>query len=476
MNHAPKILIVEDDAGIAAGLRKLMCSEGYEVVWLARGDEGLTQALEASFDVVITDLKLPGCDGLTLVKELHQAKPKLPIILITAHGTTEVAIDATRWGAFDYVLKPFEVEHLLEITAQALQASRLMSESIDLGTTTTSGAAIIGNSRIMQEVYKDIGRVSATPITVLIRGETGTGKELVARAIYQHSDRSSKPFIAVNCAAIPDTLLESELFGHEKGAFTGAQTRRIGRFEQAQGGVLFLDEVGDLDANLQVKLLRVLQERTIQRLGGKDLIPVDVRIIAATHCDLDAAMREHTFREDLYYRLSVVTIHLPPLRQRIEDIPALVQYFAGKHGREMGFSTVSFQAEAISFLQEQSWPGNVRELENTVRQALLQAQGYTVSLDHVKQVYARSHRSEAVTLGSVEAYIDQLLSRASKGEVENVHAQLLEHMENILIERAIRMANGNQSQVARWLGVSRLRVREKLKQLGLYLGDGTQNE
>lgn len=476
MNHAPKILIVEDDAGIAAGLRKLMYSEGYEVVWLARGDEGLTQALEASFDVVITDLKLPGCDGLTLVKELHQAKPKLPIILITAHGTTEVAIDATRWGAFDYVLKPFEVEHLLEITAQALQASRLMSESIDLGTTTTSGAAIIGNSRIMQEVYKDIGRVSATPITVLIRGETGTGKELVARAIYQHSDRSSKPFIAVNCAAIPDTLLESELFGHEKGAFTGAQTRRIGRFEQAQGGVLFLDEVGDLDANVQVKLLRVLQERTIQRLGGKDLIPVDVRIIAATHCDLDAAMREHTFREDLYYRLSVVTIHLPPLRQRIEDIPALVQYFAGKHGREMVFSTVSFQAEAISFLQEQSWPGNVRELENTVRQALLQAQGYTVSLDHVKQVYARSHRSEAVTLGTVEAYIDQLLSRASKGEVENVHAQLLEHMENILIERAIRMANGNQSQVARWLGVSRLRVREKLKQLGLHLGDGTQNE
>lgn len=476
MNHAPKILIVEDDAGIAAGLRKLMGSEGYDVVWLARGDEGLTQALTTSFDVVITDLKLPGCDGLTLVREIHQAKPKLPIILITAHGTTEVAIEATRWGAFDYVLKPFEVEHLLEITARALQASRLMSEPIDLGGAKASGAAIIGSSRIMQEVYKEIGRVAATPITVLIRGETGTGKELVARAIYQHSDRSTEPFVAVNCAAIPDTLLESELFGHEKGAFTGAETRRIGRFEQAQGGVLFLDEVGDLNANLQVKLLRVLQEKAIQRVGGKDLLPVDVRIIAATHCDLETAMRERAFREDLYYRLSVVAIHLPPLRQRKEDIPAIVHYFAGKYGRELGFSAASFQEDAIAFLQEQSWPGNVRELENTVRQALLQAQGYTVTLNHVQQVHIRSHRPDPLALPTVETYIDLLLERACKGEVENVHAQLLEHMENILIERAIRLANGNQSQVARWLGVSRLRVREKLRQLGLHLGDGTPDE
>src|SRR5688572_6540514 len=246
MKQHSKILLVEDDANIAGGLQKVMRTEGYEVVILDRGDEGLKRALQENFDVVITDLKLPGMDGLELVKQLHQQKPKLPIILITAHGSTETAIEATKWGAFDYVPKPFDVEELLDLTAKALQSSRLMSEPVEMGDTSSGRSAIVGKSRAMQVIYKEIGRIAATPVTVLIRGETGTGKELVARAIYQHSDRASAPFIATNCAAIPENLLESELFGHERGAFTGADARRIGRFEQGNGGTIFLDEIGDM--------------------------------------------------------------------------------------------------------------------------------------------------------------------------------------------------------------------------------------
>ncbi|HTG44071.1 MAG TPA: sigma-54 dependent transcriptional regulator [Verrucomicrobiae bacterium] len=251
MKQHSKILLVEDDANIAGGLQKVMRTEGYEVVTLDRGDEGLKRALQEDFDVVITDLKLPGLDGLELVKQLHQAKPKLPILLITAHGSTETAIEATKWGAFDYVPKPFEVEELLDLTAKALQSSRLMSEPVEMGDANSARAAIVGASRAMQAVYKEIGHIAATTVPVLIRGDTGTGKELIARAIYQHSDRAAAPFIAINCAAIPEALLESELFGHERGAFTGADARRIGRFEQAQGGTILLDEIGDMNLPLQ---------------------------------------------------------------------------------------------------------------------------------------------------------------------------------------------------------------------------------
>ena len=289
MNDKPKILLVEDDANVASGLKKILHSQGYAITALVRGDEGLRRSLDEQFDVVITDLKLPGLDGLELVKKLHQEKPKLPIVLITAHGSTETAIEATKWGAFDYIPKPFEVEELLDITARALQSSRLMSEPVEMGDTSSGRTAIVGTSRVMQLLYKEIGRIAATPVTVLIRGETGTGKELVARAIYQHSDRAAAPFIAINCAAIPENLLESELFGHERGAFTGADSRRIGRFEQASGGTIFLDEIGDMNLPLQAKLLRVLQEKTIQRVGGKESIAIDVRVIAATHRDLEGA-------------------------------------------------------------------------------------------------------------------------------------------------------------------------------------------
>ncbi|MCI0537428.1 MAG: sigma-54 dependent transcriptional regulator [Verrucomicrobiales bacterium] len=327
--NAVNILLIEDDARAAVSLEKLLRSEGYTVALSPRGDEGFARAQSENYDVVITDLRLPGIDGLELVRRLHAIKPRLPIVLMTAFGTTETVIEATKRGAFEYLIKPFEMEDLLEVTAKAVASARLMSAPVDLGEAGSAGEAIVGNSRVMQEVCKEIGRVADKSLAVLIRGETGTGKELVARAIYQHSVRADKPFIAVNCAAIPETLLESELFGHERGAFTGAESRRIGRFEQADGGTLFLDEIGDMSAFTQAKLLRVLQEKCIQRVGGKETIPVDVRIIAATHRDLEQAIREKQFREDLFYRLSSFVIHLPPLRNRLEDIPDLVRYSCG---------------------------------------------------------------------------------------------------------------------------------------------------
>src|SRR5881628_1629911 len=343
MAAAVKILLIEDDPGIVMTLRRVLTGEGHETLVETRWDSGLIRARGEEFDVVLTDMKLPGLNGLELVRELHGAKPRLPIILITAHGTTETAIQATKSGAYDYLLKPFEIPELLELVEKALASRRLMTEPVELGGAGETRDALIGNSRVMQSIYKEIGRIASKPVNVLIRGETGTGKELIARAIYQHSDRATAPFVAINSAAIPETLLESELFGHERGAFTGAELRRIGRFEQADHGTIFLDEIGDMTPGTQVKLMRVLQERCLQRLGGKDTIPVDVRVIAATHRDLESALRQKQFREDLYYRLSVVVITLPPLRERKEDIPDLVKYFLRKHAAELGVADPSIQ-------------------------------------------------------------------------------------------------------------------------------------
>src|SRR5882672_3472922 len=350
MKSRAKILLIEDDASIVAGLKKELQVEGYDVAVAARGDTGLAQAKEHPFDVVITDLKMPGLSGLELVEQLHAVKPKLPIIVMTAFGTTETAIEATKLGAYDYLLKPFDMAELLDLVAKSVACNRLMSEPVEMGEARSNQSAIVGNSRAMQGVYKEIGRVAATMVTVLIRGETGTGKELVARALYQHSTRAAHPFIAVNCAAIPETLLESELFGHERGAFTGAHIRRVGRFEQANRGTILLDEIGDLSLSTQAKLLRVLQEKYIQRVGGNEKIPVDVRVLAATHRDLETALKENQFREDLFYRLSGVTIALPALSQRPEDIPELVKYFMQRSGSELGVDAPSIQSEAIAFL------------------------------------------------------------------------------------------------------------------------------
>ena len=463
----PKILLIEDNASTASSLQKVLREEDYEVDISGRGDAGLEQACREQYSVVITDLRLPGLGGLDLVAQLHAAKPKQPIILMTAHGTTETAIEATKLGACDYLLKPFEADELLDLVASAVASSRLMSEPVAMGEARMNRSAIIGQSRAMQAIYKEIGRVAATPATVLIRGATGTGKELIARAIYQHSNRVDKPFIAVNCAAIPDTLLESELFGYERGAFTGAQGRRIGRFEQAHGGTIFLDEIGDLNPSTQGKLLRVLQEHSIQRLGSETDIPVDVRVLAATHRDLETAIRENEFREDLFYRLSVVTISLPPLSQRTEDIPELVKYFIHRYGKELGLDAPSIQPEAISFLQSQPWPGNVRELENVVRQALLLARPFGISLDHAQRVLAKTRKPTEVSQQTHAAYIAELLNRAQSGDLQDAYARMIADLEPELFKQAIELAQGNQSKAARWLGVSRMKIRERLIQFGL---------
>ena len=470
MPHS-KILLIEDDPGTGAALQKVLASEGFRVDHVRRGDDGLQRARAARYDLVITDFKLPGLSGLELIAQLHASVPKLPIIMMTAHGSTETAIEATKLGAYEYLTKPFEPDELLDLVTEALRNSDSMFEEVGLGEPAGKTNALVGNSKAMQEVYKTIGRVASTPVSVLIRGETGTGKELVARAIYLHSNRADKPFIAVNCAAIPRDLLESELFGHERGAFTGATNRRIGKFEQAHSGTIFLDEIGDMHPDTQAKLLRVLQERTFQRVGGDENISVDVRVLTATHRDLESAIKESEFREDLFYRLSVVTIKLPPLRERSEDIPDLVRFFLRKHGADLGVEAPSIQPEAISLLQRQPWTGNIRELENIVREALLLARPLGITEQHITQILARKTNAKSPSTQSHSDYIAALLDRAARGEEENIFAKMIADLEPELYSQAIRLAHGNQAQAARWLGVTRLKMREKLTAFGLHPGN-----
>jgi DNA-binding NtrC family response regulator len=325
---------------------------------------------------------------------------------------------------------------------------------------------LIGNSRLMQTVYKEIGRVAGTSASVLIRGESGTGKELVARAIWQHSKRASESFVAVNCTAIPEMLVESEMFGHERGAFTGANMRHVGRFERAHGGTIFLDEVGDMPFHTQAKLLRVLQEKTVQRVGGRDPISIDVRVIAATHCDLAVAMQENRFREDLFHRLNVICITLPPLRQRTEDIPELVRHFLLRQSAKMGFETPSLRSDAMKFLQQQSWPGNVRDLENMLCRALLLAPGYPITLEDVRSVMGSSFAQDNTGKKSISTLIKEQLADAASGETTDVYKKLIGKMEDELIPQAIQLSGGNQVLAARWLGISRFTLRQRLRSLG----------
>jgi nitrogen regulation protein NR(I) len=474
MKTNPKILIIEDDKELASSLNRLLRGEGYNVEMALTADDGLARANGNQYDVVVTDLQLPGFGsaddkaGLELIDRVRAAKPRLPIILMTAHHTTETAIEATKRGAYDYLLKPFEPAELLDMIDKAVASSRLASGPVELGDTAAPTDAIVGSSRAIQNVFKEIGRLTSKPVTVLIRGETGTGKELVARALYQHSDRAQHPFIVVNCVAIPETLLESELFGHEQGAFTGATARRIGRFEQANNGTLLLDEIGDMTMSTQARLLRVLQDKIIQRLGGKEMIQVDVRIIAATHRDLETAIRENQFREDLYYRLNVAVITVPPLRERREDIPLLIRHFLQRYGAELGSLNASMAPEAVQFLQQQPWPGNVRELENVVRKALLLARGFAVGPDEVRAALAQTHFPRLGVDQTLASYISDLLGRAARGELENVSDAVTEATERELYAQAIELARGNQVRAARWLGVSRPTMREKLILYGLH--------
>ena len=382
------IWIIDDDDQLRKSFNKLLTEEGYHVESAASGEACLEMIGKKVPDLIIIDVRLPGINGLETFQKIHQIDPKLPIVIMTAYGTTETAIEATKMGAFDYILKPFEIPDMLKLIKQAVEAGRFMRSPIEMNIAPnkTSRDALIGSSSPMQEVYKAIGRVSSTDATVLIRGDSGTGKELVARAIYQHSLRADKPFLIINCVAIPETLLESELFGYEKGAFTGATHRRVGKIEQANRGTIFLDEIGDMPFGLQAKMLRLLEEKSIERLGGRETIPVSVRIIAATNRDLETAIENGNFREDLYYRLRVITIWLPPLSQRQGDISLLTEYFLARHAADAGIDPPGITKEALQMLTQHPWPGNVRELSNTIQKALIFHRGAPLSPEDINSV------------------------------------------------------------------------------------------
>jgi DNA-binding NtrC family response regulator len=490
-----RVLIIDDDKSVPKFLQMALETVGNNVEVTADPDEGLARAIREEFDVVVTDLHWgrgrprvgpngPGPEkGLQLIEKLHEAKPALPVILMTAFPAMNTTIAATKRGAYDYVTKPGneqEMDEFIKMIRKAAESKRIDPLTGEAEESGRGPVTLIGKSAAMQLVLKQIGRAAAKPVSVLVRGETGTGKELVARALHNHSGRKDKPFIIVNCANFQESLLESELFGHETGAFTGASSRRIGRFEQANGGTIFLDEIGDVALGVQAKLLRVLQDKTIQRVGGKESFQVDVRVIAATHRDLESAVEGRTFRLDLYYRLNDVVIHLPPLRERKEDIPELAAFFLQQHATELGATGSAFDAEALRFLQRHSWPGNVRELRNAVRKALLLARGVrNIEANDVRKVldetrlFYRVPASAVQSVGQVanealDAYIADLLDAAERSEMSGVSNAVIEWAEREIYSQAIRMAEGDQSKVANWLGVSRPTVRQKLLRYHLH--------
>jgi nitrogen regulation protein NR(I) len=464
------ILIIDDDDQLRKSFEKLLSEEGYEVKSAPSGEAGLKVVQSDVLDLVILDMRLPGMNGLETFQAIHQIEPKLPVIMMTAYGTTETAIEATKLGAFDYILKPFDVPEMLAVIAQALEAGRFMRSPVDVDVVPdkASREAILGRSKPMQDVYKAIGRVSSTDATVLIRGESGTGKELVARAIYQHSLRAQKPFLVINCVAIPENLLESELFGYEKGAFTGAVHRRVGKIEQANGGTVFLDEIGDMPFTIQAKILRLLQEKSIERLGGRETIPVDVRIIAATNRDLEAALAEGRFREDLYYRLKVVTIWLPPLRERAGDIPLLTEYFLSRFAADVGIDNPGITSEAMGMLDSYPWPGNVRELGNAIQKTLIFNRGAPVCPEDVTQAISGKSLGRGALSETGDQAIRQWIRDAltSKAD-ENMFDSCLDRFASILISEALNLTGGNRSRAAKLLGLSRPTLHSKIEKYHL---------
>lgn len=466
------ILVIDDDDQLRKSFHKLLTEEGYNAESAASGEAGLEKIQIRVPDLVILDVRLPGMNGLETFQAIHDIEPKLPVIIMTAFGTTETAIEATKMGAFDYVLKPFEIPDMLAVIKQALDAGRFMRSPIEMDVTPddASREAIIGRSKPMQDVYKAIGRVSSADATVLIRGESGTGKELVARAIYQHSLRAQKPFLVINCVAIPENLLESELFGYEKGAFTGASHRRMGKIEQANGGTVFLDEIGDMPFSIQAKILRLLQEKSIERLGGRETIPVDVRIIAATNRDLETALADGRFREDLYYRLKVVTISLPPLRDRQDDILLLIEYFLSRYAEELDMSNPGITKEAIATLSSHPWPGNVRELANTIQKALIFNRGTPIHPEDIVQAIS-GESSVTVTNGkSADQIIRQWVRQSiAAGTEKNKFDTIMDHFASIMIGEALNLTEGNRSRAAKLLGLSRPTLHSKIEKYGLKL-------
>ena len=465
-----KVLIVDDDPQLRQSFEKLLTEEGHTVQTAANGESGLVMVRESPPDLVVMDVRLPGINGLEASRAMRKVEPKLPIIIMTAYGTTETAIEATKEGAFDYILKPFNVPDVLALVRDALEAGRLMLSRVEMDVVPDkpSADAIIGRSKPMQEIYKAIGRVASTDATVLIRGESGTGKELVARAIYQHSKRAHRPFLVINCVAIPETLLESELFGYERGAFTGAVSRRLGKIQQANGGTIFLDEIGDMPLSIQAKILRLLQERSIERLGGREPIPVDVRIIAATNRDLEAAIAEGRFREDLYYRLKVVTLWLPPLRERAEDIDLLTEYFLRRLSSEMKMDNPGIIPEAKTLLRGYPWSGNVRELANTLQKALIFNRGTPIAVEDLTRVMEEGSEIRSVDEESVSESLRQLFrQKLAKSHGEGLFDSMMDDTASILISEALNLTGGNRSRAAKLLGLSRPTLQAKIEKYRL---------
>ncbi len=467
-----KILVVDDERSVCQAFEEILSSKGHAVVSVRGGEDAMGFLQKDDCDLVILDICLPGMNGLDALGRIKQRRPKLPVIVMTGRGTTDTAIEATKRGAFDYQLKPFEPAEMLRTIAKAIEGARLMKGDVALGpeTAASSAEAIVGRSAAMQQLYKAIGRVAPTEATVLIRGESGTGKELVARAIYQYSLRSGRPLMVVNCAAIPETLLESELLGYEPGAFTGATTRRIGKFEQVNGGTILLDEIGDMPVMVQAKILRLLQERTFQRLGGNETIQVDVRVLCATNRDLEKAIAEGAFREDLYHRLNVVTLQIPPLRDRREDIPLLVDYFLNRSARALHVERPPLAQNALDLLVHYAWPGNVRELEHLIQRLMIFTGGYTIQANDLPPALRTAGRttSAGATLAPAdESYLNVIQAYLDSYGGDHAHEELMDRVERLLIVEALRRSQGNQTHAGRLLGLPRPTLHAKMQKFGL---------
>lgn len=465
----PRLLLIDDDKAIIPHQVRLAFSTAdFSIEVASTAADGLALFRSWAPDVVILDLRLPDSTGLDLFRKFREIDRRVPVVFATMTKGADDAIEAMKLGAFDYMFKPLDLKQLQQIVGEAVQVSRRMREPavvVPEDADSTAAGAIVGSCPQMCEVYKAIGRVSAQDVPVLITGESGTGKELVARAIYQHSARAQGPFLVLNCAAIPEQLLESELFGHEKGAFTGADRRRIGKFEQVNGGTLFLDEIGDMPAGLQAKMLRVLQEQQFERVGGNETLQTNVRIIAATHRDLRTWSQEGKYRPDLYYRLSVFTIHLPALRDRGSDLEALVRHYVRRLSVDLHREIRDVSVEAIARLREYSWPGNIRELQSALKQALLYASGNVLLPSFLPELGEAPTEPTAVPVDSQQFDLASFIDTHLTEDVIDLHDVVHRQIDRILLTKVLEFTGGNQHHAARLLGLSRQTLRTRLREM-----------
>ena len=465
MTDKSKVWIVDDDKSIRWVLEKALSRENVDITSFSQPDQVLARIQHETPDVVISDIRMPGMDGISLLEKLKQYSPDLPVIIMTAYSDLDRAVSAFREGAFEYLSKPFDVDEVVSLVKRAVH-EKSHEKTVTAESLTENIDDIIGSAPAMQEVFRAIGRLSSSNLTVLITGESGTGKELVARALHRHSPRSSAPFIALNTAAIPRDLLESELFGHEKGAFTGATSQRIGRFEQADNGTLFLDEIGDMPAELQTRLLRVLTDGEFYRVGGHVPIKVNVRVIAATHQNLEKRVGEGVFREDLLHRLNVIRVHVPPLRNRREDIISLADYFLQRAAQELRAERKTLLPETQQFLQSLEWPGNVRQLENFCRWVTVMASGRDIHVDDLPPELKRSDITTSTSSGWEDLLRKWAETVLLQGSTEILN-DVVPRFERIMIEAALAQTGGRRQDAAKLLGWGRNTLTRKIKELGL---------